>query len=61
MKVKINKKDLDILINLEERLLNNYNNGSTFKQHEEDRLIIGYIIDQALSEIRKEKRNGRNI
>lgn len=47
MKVYINKKELELLLDLERRLVDD---SKPFIQHEEDRILIGNIIDKAIKE-----------
>lgn len=47
MNIYLNKKEIEILKDLEKRLVDNYNNGKKFEQQEEDRLVIGNILDKA--------------
>lgn len=43
--VTISKGDYEVLVDLRERLIDNYNNDTPFEQLEEDRLVIGHIVD----------------
>lgn len=61
MRINITQQELTLLISLEDRLVNNYNHDEKFYQHEEDRLVLGHIIDKAIDQIRKGKKYGRNI
>ena len=54
MKITLKKNDILVLVDLEHRLIENYNNGTPFKQKEEDRLIIGKILDEV-------RNNGRDF
>ena len=45
-KVELTREQALLLIDLEQRLKDNYNNGYPFHQHEEDRLVVGAILDQ---------------
>ena len=46
MKITLKRIDILVLIDLEHRLQDNYNNGTPFEQKEEDRLVIGKILDE---------------
>ena len=54
--IELSKLDLDVLLDLEKRLIDDYNDEKPFEQHEEDRLVIGKIIDKMVGE-----NYGRNI
>lgn len=47
MEIKLTDREIKVLESLERRLTANYNDGVKFVQHEEDRLIIGNILDMA--------------
>jgi len=44
--IYLSDKEINHLLYLEKRLKENYNNGAEFNQDEEDRLIIGDILDK---------------
>ena len=50
--IELSKLDLDVLLDLEKRLIDDYNDEKPFEQHEEDRLVIGKIIDKMVGEHR---------
>ena len=49
-KMKLDNIDLPHLIDLYNRLVDNYNNGTEFEQYEEDRLVLRNVIDFLESE-----------
>lgn len=44
--IYLNDKEIKHLLYLEKRLIEDYNNNTGFYQDEEDRLIIGDILDK---------------
>lgn len=46
MRINITNKEFVLLLDLERRLVENYNSDSEFQQREEDRLVVGNIIDK---------------
>lgn len=47
----MDKKNLELLLDLYQRLVLDYSGDQPFEQREEDRLVIGHIIDELEGEI----------